>query len=966
MDRVIAIIALVIAACIPLAADDVVRSFARADLGLPAELTTPEMRIDTVAIAGGEAVTDGMGAAWRVYVRVRAPGAIEGVADVVSEPPTPAPGALAIVALPPAETAPTHRFIHFTIPAAAVAGAADGREQMRTLQLAQFNALLRDRPGRVLLPESVDRGSRAWWLARIHQLAPQEHLPAIPVPVGHDDLDRSIDLVTGLTAVGENLQFDRRLPVAGGGEATVALSSLPALTLREVPWERMPGAAGAAPQLDMLAQRIPADQYAVLFPSFTALVSAIEQTDATLAGPLQLVIGHGEDSLTTTRYQQQLGLELSELSKRFGAEVIDQVALTGSDPFLRAGADVALVIHAKQPALLAGYLALRQQALVGAGAVASDGAAGGLGWHAVVSADRLRSCYVLNDGDVTVISNSPVQLNAYAAVRAGTAPALAKAPEFTFFRRRYAHDANELALAVISDDTIRHWCSARWRIGDSRRVRAAAALAALQAEWIAAGCGPTWTPSPAPTDLGRITIAQDGVHSSLYGSLAFMTPIAELALDQVTSAEADAYKRFLDRYQRSWRDYLDPIAVQLSSGPQGRLAIDLSVLPLIVSSEYGQVVRLTGNASLARGAADAHAALLQGAIALDHQGGVLADIEHEMAGMLQGVASPLGWVGAAASVYADPDPYWADLMAQSDGQHETMQWVQANLARLPIGITIAVRDPLRLAGFLSGLKVMAAQAAPGLLSWDTRTYKDIPYVVVSPTAQGRQEIPADLFYLPAAEGLTITLSEALMQHAIDRLVARRSAVAAGAPDTSRPWLGDKVAALIQPAFLSQLSELLGRGGSDGVSTWMYARAWNDIAILNEWHRLFPAEDPVVVHQRLWGTRLVCPFGGTYRWNPEHLSMEPTAVDLTADLGAGIVPAAFAAIPALAAGISFEELPAIRPGDPATAPISALPHDERPSFALRARIQIEAAVPASAAAAAHALPAPSAQPGALIP
>ena len=76
MDRVIAIIALVIAACIPLAADDVVRSFARADLGLPAELTTPEMRIDTVAIAGGEAVTDGMGAAWRVYVRVRAPGAI--------------------------------------------------------------------------------------------------------------------------------------------------------------------------------------------------------------------------------------------------------------------------------------------------------------------------------------------------------------------------------------------------------------------------------------------------------------------------------------------------------------------------------------------------------------------------------------------------------------------------------------------------------------------------------------------------------------------------------------------------------------------------------------------------------------------------------------------------------------------------------------------------------------------------
>ena len=47
-------------------------------------------------------------------------------------------------------------------------------------------------------------------------------------------------------------------------------------------------------------------------------------------------------------------------------------------------------------------------------------------------------------------------------------------------------------------------------------------------------------------------------------------------------------------------------------------------------------------------------------------------------------------------------------------------------------------------------------------------------------------------------------------------------------------------------------------GEDGLRGWMQRLAWSNIAILNEWKRLFPDQDPVAVHERLWGVRPVCP------------------------------------------------------------------------------------------------------------
>ena len=144
-------------------------------------------------------------------------------------------------------------------------------------------------------------------------------------------------------------------------------------------------------------------------------------------------------------------------------------------------------------------------------------------------------------------------------------------------------------MLILTDAAIRRWCGPRWRIGASRRTRVAAVLAELQAQYLddlARGefkAGPLSLENP-PAGMGELQLTPEGVISSTYGTLEFLTPIAELNLDMVTPEERNAYDFFRSRYQRSWREFFDPIALRFVIQPD-RMGIDLSVMPLIVGSE---------------------------------------------------------------------------------------------------------------------------------------------------------------------------------------------------------------------------------------------------------------------------------------------------------------------------------------------------------------------------------------------
>src|SRR5262249_32984899 len=161
-------------------------------------------------------------------------------------------------------------------------------------------------------------------------------------------------------------------------------------------------------------------------------------------------------------------------------------------------------------------------------------------FHSFLSPDRKMSSYVARLDNTIVVTNSRQQLDRLVDVSSGDAKSLADLPEYKFFRTRYARgDAAESALIFISDATIRRWCGPQWRIAASRRPRARAVLAELQASQLESLVRQKVEPGPIHTDLpilggGEIRLNRDGVFSSVYGSLDFMTPIGEMPLDEVT------------------------------------------------------------------------------------------------------------------------------------------------------------------------------------------------------------------------------------------------------------------------------------------------------------------------------------------------------------------------------------------------------------------------------------------------
>ena len=68
----------------------------------------------------------------------------------------------------------------------------------------------------------------------------------------------------------------------------------------------------------------------------------------------------------------------------------------------------------------------------------------------------------------------------------------------------------------------------------------------------------------------------------------------------------------------------------------------------------------------------------------------------------------------------------------------------------------------------------------------------------------------------------------------------------------------------------ELFDLLLR---EGLRRTLVRGSFDNLPILNEWRRLFPAVDPVELHARVFHERLLCPGGGAYVWNEEWSTLE---------------------------------------------------------------------------------------------
>jgi hypothetical protein len=301
----------------------------------------------------------------------------------------------------------------------------------------------------------------------------------------------------------------------------------------------------------------------------------------------------------------------------------------------------------------------------------------------------------------------------------------------------------------------------------------------------------------------------------------------------------------------------------------------MTIMPLIVGSQYREWINVAQGAAIAPGAGDPHDAIAHGVFAINVESAAVK----QMTGFARMMApqvevDPLGWLGQSVALYADPDPFWAELAAakQSD------EFMQANVSRLPIGLYAEVGSALKLTAFLAALRGFIDQSAPGMTAWETRTHNGQPYVRAGLSEQGRADAGGDpfdqlsVYYAATPRALIASINEDMLTRAIDRELGRRKGDGAGAPTGGHPaWLGTSMALRADAAGLA-LVQAQGLSGDRAASL---RRAWTNLPILNEWKRRYPDRDPVELHQRIWGTRLACPGGGAYEWHEPYRSISST-------------------------------------------------------------------------------------------
>ncbi|HEX7449315.1 MAG TPA: hypothetical protein VF306_17300 [Pirellulales bacterium] len=712
------------------------------------------------------------------------------------------------------------------------------------------------------------------------------------------EVSDTFDLFTGGRAVRENLQLDRELLLRDekANEELVDVDSIDGITVKEIDWQ--PLLKGAEPELDPLARLIPADQHALFFPSFTAAIQLSDEVDRQGTPLARLAVSRSEDELVRQRYERQLCLPLSDLARLLGPQVIGTVAVTGGDPYLFTGADVAVLFESKQPAAL-------QTLLLGRAALAAkdtpdarpiSGEADGLAYSGFRSPDRRVCCYIAKLAGAVVVTNSPAQLSRLAAVGSGAAKPLTSLDEYKFFRQRYPRgDASETALFFLSDPTIRRWCGPRWRIAASRRLRQAAVMSELTAEFMDRLVSGEVKPGPIHTDLpaasgDELRLAVRQIVSEHNGTLAFQTPIIELPLDRVTQAERDAYENWRRGYQSNWRWAFDPIGLRISIAER-QLGADLTVMPLIWGSDYRQLVGVSQGASIGVDGADRHPSLAQIALALNPESPVMQSYGRLAAGTLQG--NPLSWVGSSVSVYADDGEFWTELAKQESPQAAS-DYTWKHLGDMPVAIYVDVANAVKLTAMMTAVRTMVDQTAPGMTLWEPLSYRDEPYVRVGPTARARRDLRGavpeaarpSLYYAFSADGLLLTPCEPLLKRYLDRVLLRREPGKAAAQENAEadaqdaaarpiagPWLGDNLCLHLDRKAI----QMLVMARDSGYRRTLEERSWSNLPILNEWHRRYPMHDPVEVHEQVWATRLTCPGGGKYVWNDEWQTMESTVL-----------------------------------------------------------------------------------------
>ena len=634
-------------------------------------------------------------------------------------------------------------------------------------------------------------------------------------PSPHDDLAELMGTTTGASAVQEALQNRRELFLGMAHErATVPLASLAPPALGSHPWTKM-AAALPPPPAEPMASCTPADFYFVRAVDLTAVFRLLDELDAWGSAAVT-AMDRGEDREVAARYEAALGLRRGPLTRALGPSVVGQVAVVGSDPYLREGSDVTVAMQVKSRALLDAALAATLgdlEAAHGKLAARSTRDHGGVTVSVARSPDGAVAQERASAGDVELVSNSAAGIDAVLDAVAGKRPRLSDEPDFRYMLARDAGTRADV-LAYLGDRFVADVVGPRQKVLEARRELAQGEL--LTPGFAALLYGAVQGKSPASAadlvasgllrkdelthaDGAKIAWTPGSAARSAWGTVASMTPLADLpSPTTVTPSEKAGYERFASAYQESWRAYVDPVAIRVAVRPHG-LDVDLRQLPLIDGTSYRDVADFVQRTRVAPGPLDGDALRFVVAIGPD------SDLRRDFSRTLRGLSShelKLDWIGdwAAGGVMDRASVAKAYLTIANDAPQAPAPPSRDSddfeaFSALPLYAEISVKSAAQAALALAAVRVAANETIPGLFEWgQDGAHRGVPIVRVTLKDEvlhgGAPGQKVNVYYAVTEGALLLSLQRWLLEHLVDEQLdgtgpASPARDAGAGPDTAQ-------------------------------------------------------------------------------------------------------------------------------------------------------------------------------------
>ena len=389
----------------------------------------------------------------------------------------------------------------------------------------------------------------------------------------------------GRAAIEETLQLQDLTVTKSDEAATIDINSLKGVEVKSHPFEEMlHGQLGG--RLEM-ARYVPPDRFFVYLGKPESLSALLDAGAPFMASIGTSLTGNCLQYDLESRYLSRLGMTRDWVDAVLKSGLTSEMALFAPDLFFIDGTDVTIVAKLRQPRLLRQLLGL-----LGASKLNSESVL-------EIPTGNGNSAYLALRDDLLFASTNRGELQASLSLleRQG-AGSLGASAEFRYMLTKLPVNEETRVYAYFSDPFVRRLVGPRVKIGQRRRMLAKAKMEALTARALLARLDGHAKPDSLP-DLARsdhlpqswqtegVSIDASGlVRSERYDSLPRMRTLPETPLNDVTPAEAEAYRMYVEDYSNFWRRFFDPIAIRLDEVGTDQLELSTFILPLVDNSIY--------------------------------------------------------------------------------------------------------------------------------------------------------------------------------------------------------------------------------------------------------------------------------------------------------------------------------------------------------------------------------------------